>query len=121
MLIGGIPKSGKSGLQTILLVGLAQIPNLALIGLDPKRVELSPWASRFSWVETQVSAMAPLLRKILEEIDRRYEVLQENRRKKWLPDDGPILALVVDELAQVTSSGDKKGDEIGRASCRERV
>ena len=65
VLIGGIPKSGKSGLQTILLVGLAQIPNLALIGLDPKRVELSPWASRFSWVETQVSAMAPLLRKIL--------------------------------------------------------
>lgn len=110
VLIGGIPKSGKSGLQTILLVGLAQIPNLALIGLDPKRVELSPWASRFSLVETQVSEMAPLLRKILEEIDRRYEVLQENRRKKWLPEDGPILALVVDELAQVTSSGDKKGD-----------
>ncbi|SMY00823.1 FtsK/SpoIIIE family protein [Brevibacterium sp. Mu109] len=110
VLIGGIPKSGKSGLQTILLVGLAQIPNLALIGLDPKRVELTPWAARFSLVETQVSAMAPLLRKILDEIDQRYEVLQTNQRKKWLPDDGPILALVVDELAQVTSSGDKKAD-----------
>ena len=48
ILIGGNPGSGKSVAMRVILAGLAASRNVCLVGIDPKRAELSMWRPRFT-------------------------------------------------------------------------
>lgn len=124
VLLGGLPGGGKSGGSTALLAGISQLENVALIGLDPKRVELSPWRPRFSVVAKPVRTQSPeddehapataVLGAIVEEMHRRYEWLDERGLKKVtareLSPTMPLLVVVIDELADLVSvAGTREG------------
>lgn len=127
VLIGGLPGSGKSGTLAALLTGAAQCPNVAMLGLDPKRVELADWRPRCSAIETELDGMTALLRRLVGEMDRRYGWLVRAGKKKVTLDDLPtipMILLVVDELAEVIASGverDEKKADAERAQLLRRL
>lgn len=106
-LIGGVPGSGKSGLLTAILAALGPLEHVALIGLDPKRVELAPWRSRMAHVESDEDTVCEVLKLVIEEMDRRYEELESKGAKKvtTLTANMPLLVLIIDELADLVSVG----------------
>lgn len=111
-LLGGLPGAGKSGGLSAIMAGAAQVKNLALFGLDPKRVELASWAARFARIESEPEGMTGLLRRLVEVMEHRYSVLAAERSKKLEPGPGnPLIVLVVDELAEVISGGVTKAEK----------
>lgn len=117
-LIAGIPGSGKSGAITTLLAGISNLQDVALIGLDPKQVELAPWKDRFSRIESDPDEMTDVLIRVRDEMERRYDWLEAMDRKKIEPRDFgqfPLLVLVIDELAEVLASGATKEEKAGDA------
>ncbi|MHC5796148.1 FtsK/SpoIIIE domain-containing protein [Lacisediminihabitans sp. FW035] len=115
LLFGGIPGGGKSGGITAALAGISRLENVALIGLDPKRVELSPWASRFTRISKTDEYATQLLEALVQEMDRRYEWLDDNGLKKFTPAQfdtvRPLLCVVIDELADLVSVGVDKEEK----------
>ena len=115
LLFGGIPGGGKSGGITAALAGISRLENVALIGLDPKRVELSPWASRFTRISKTDEFATQLLEALILEMDRRYEWLDDNGLKKLTPTQfdsaRPLLCVVIDELADLVSVGVEKEEK----------
>lgn len=128
LLLGGIPGSGKSGSITTLLCGITSITNVALFGLDPKMVELAQWRPRASYVATKDDDAMRALGALVEEMDRRYTSLMETGLKKVTPEmlspELPLIVLVIDELADLVSTGvtkeDKEADQ-GRATLIRRL
>ncbi|GAA1392733.1 FtsK/SpoIIIE domain-containing protein [Luteococcus peritonei] len=130
ILMGGQPGSGKSGGATSYLCGVSRITSvpIAMIGLDPKRVELAPWKARFSRIATTPDDATEVLRAVMQEVDRRYEYLQEVGKKKFGPTDFttamPLILLHVDELADLVSVGatkEEKASEQERATLMRRI
>lgn len=115
MLLGGIPGSGKSGSITTLLCGITSIPHVALFGLDPKMVELAQWRPRASYVATADDDALRVLGALVAEMDRRYNALMANGQKKITPEmlsaELPLIVLVIDELADLVSTGVTKEDK----------
>lgn len=115
-LLGGVPGSGKSGSLTALLGSLAQIRNVALILLDPKRVEFSSWRPRASTVATTPEQIEDVLAACVAEMERRYQMLEQSGKKKVSVEmltQFPLLVIVVDELAELTASGVTKEEKQG--------
>ena len=52
ILIGGETGSGKSGVCNALIGAWAGLPNVVLLGVDLKLVELSPWRDRLTVLAT---------------------------------------------------------------------
>lgn len=119
LLLGGTPGSGKSGGATALLAGISRLPNVSLIGLDPKRVELSLWRPRFSRIATQEDDSTLVLSALTDEMERRYEWLEGRGLKKVTADllspSMPLLCLLIDELADLVSVGVTKEDKAAEA------
>lgn len=117
LLLGGTPGSGKSGGATCLLKGISTLDNVAIIGLDPKRVELSLWNPRFSVIckpsdnvepdEDENAHATAVLEALVAEMGRRYKWLDDNGLKKFsakqLSPERPLLVVVIDELADLVS------------------
>jgi hypothetical protein len=128
MLLGGSPGSGKSGGLATLLCGIARLENVAIIGLDPKKVELSPWRTRFSRISRYAEDSTVVLGAIIEEMSRRYDWLEERDLKKiglkQLSAEMPLIVVVVDELADLVSMGAtpvEKAADTQRASRIRRI
>lgn len=128
LLFGGIPGSGKSGGLASALAGISRLENVALIGLDPKRVELSPWASRFTRISKTDEFASAILESMVQEMDRRYEWLDENGLKKLTPaqfdSTRPLLCVVIDELADLVSVGverEEKDADLQRSTMVRRL
>lgn len=125
-LLGGTPGSGKSGGATALLCGIARLENTALIGLDPKRVELSLWADRFTRIAKDEDGATDVLERLQAEMERRYVWLEENGLKKFGPaqfsPEQPLLVVLIDELADLVSIGatpeEKKAEAIRSTMIR---
>ena len=95
-LLGGNPGGGKSGGLTALLCGIARLENVAIIGLDPKRVELAPWKSRFSRIARFEEDATAVLEAVIEEMEERYEWLESRGLKKLSPAElSPEMPLIV--------------------------
>lgn len=117
-LLGGLPGGGKSGGITTLLAGISRLENVALVGLDPKKVEMSLWKPRFSRIATHEEDATDVLTSLVEEMERRYTWLEMKGLKKLTPQllsyERPLIVLVIDELADLVSTGvspdEKKGD-----------
>jgi hypothetical protein len=116
LILGGIPGGGKSGGLTTYITGLARLENVAIVGLDPKRVEQGMWAPRFSWIGKDLDVMTDGLRRLTDEMDRRYGQLEEGGLKKvpesWFP-KMPLIAVVIDELAELVAMGISKEEKEG--------
>lgn len=117
ILVGGLPGGGKSAGATAILAGVARLENVALYGIDLKRVELSPWLPRFEEIAKTSEDALDLLRRIEVAMMSRYEYLEAHGLKKLSPATFtaalPLILLMIDELAQLVLGGDKAvNDEI---------
>lgn len=113
-LLGGTPGGGKSGGLTTFLAGVSRLPHVALVGLDPKRVELALWKPRFSMIAREDDHATAVLEALVEEMERRYQWLEEHGFKKFtaamLSQEHPLLVIPIDELADLVSvAGDPEG------------
>jgi len=126
-LFGGSPGGGKSGGLTCFLAGISQLENVAIIGLDPKRVEQSHWSPRFTRVSKTNPYATKLLEALIKEMDDRYQWLEARGLKKLTPKDfstRPMIVLVIDELADLVAMGttrDEKEADAHRASMIQRL
>lgn len=111
VLIGGSPGAGKSTAIRALLAGLARQRDTALVGLDPKRVELTPWRSRFSdlVVGNDPAPTLDLLHRLVGEVQRRAVLMAAQGIVTLRPSpDTPAIVLVVDEWAELAAEGTTK-------------
>jgi hypothetical protein len=126
-LLGGSPGGGKSGGLTCFLAGISQLENVAIIGLDPKRVEQSHWSPRFTRVAKTNGYATHVLEALIREMDDRYQWLEAKGLKKLTPNDfstRPMIVLVIDELADLVAMGttrDEKEADAHRASMIQRL
>jgi len=114
VLVGGEPGGGKSNALSLIVSAAALDPSSDLWLFDPKLVELSQWkpiARRF--VGADLNDAIEALRELRAEMERRYELLVQQRLRKVTQASGIRLALVVvDELALYVSGRDKARDEV---------
>jgi len=111
ILIGGIPGSGKSNALRVFLAHLAASRNVALYGIDPKRVELALWRERFSGLVlgNDAAETTELLTDLHRQVDERTRFLTD-AGSAFLPptQQFPWTVLVVDEWAEVAAGGTTK-------------
>ncbi len=115
LLIAGATGSGKSVQINGLIISLlySNSPDdLKLILVDPKRVELSLYNDiphLLTPVITETTKTINALRWVVSEMDRRYQVLQNARKRNIaayrqdVSDDMPYICVVIDELADLMS------------------
>lgn len=124
-LVGGTPGGGKSGGVTALLCGIARLKHVAIVGLDPKRVEQAMWAPRFSRIAKDPDDASEVLGAIVDEMDRRYRWMEEQGIKKLSPGvlspAMPLVVLVIDELADLVSVGATKEEKAADAERSTRI
>jgi S-DNA-T family DNA segregation ATPase FtsK/SpoIIIE len=111
LLVAGSPGSGKSTALRAVLAGLAGQRDTALVGIDPKRVELTPWRNRLSSlvVGNEAEPTLRLLRDLVAEVQHRAARLADQGLVAARPDaETPALVLVVDEWAELGAEGTSK-------------
>ncbi len=102
-LYAGASGSGKSGVTNALLAAAAPHP-IAIVGLDPKRVELTPWARRCAFVAKDPDEIDATLRALRKLMDARYRHMETVRRaRSWDPSwgVGGWVLVVLEELAEI--------------------
>lgn len=114
LLIGGQPGSGKSGLLNNIVGHYSQCPDVRLVLIDGKQVELGLWqpiADIFVGPD-QLQAIA-VLKLLQAEMNDRYDWLTAARRRKLTKhDDREMIVVVIDEIALFTATfGDKDTQE----------
>jgi len=111
ILVGGIPGSGKSNALRVFLAHLAASRNVALYGIDPKRVELALWQDRLTGLVlgNEAAETIELLEALHTEITRRTAYLSTTR-SATLPvsEDFPWTVLIIDEWAELAAGGPAK-------------
>ncbi len=124
MLLAGEPGAGKSvGLNNIV-AHAALSTDCRLWLFDGKIVELGLWrscADRF--VANDLSDAISALLDLQSEMDQRYAVLDDERRRKIAPADGvPPVVVVLDELAYFSATvGTKREQEAFSVLVRDLV
>jgi DNA segregation ATPase FtsK/SpoIIIE-like protein len=123
VLLGGEPGGGKSVAHSQLVAAAALDPDVDLYLFDGKRVELAGWApSAAATVGPDVQAANDVLDELVEEMDRRYELLlSRGRRKIERGDLTRLVVVVVDELAFYTAGGADRAAKALRAGFAERL
>lgn len=112
-LLGGLAGGGKSGGQSTLLSGMAQLENCAIIGIDAKRVEIRPWEPRLSALAVDIADIDDLLAHVVAEMLRRYKLLEKRGWKKVRPSaETPQICVIIDELAEIVGTGLKENKEV---------
>ncbi len=113
LLVAGATNSGKSVCLNAIIVSLLyqnNPENLRLIMVDPKRVELTVYDGiphLMTPVITKVDKTINALRWCLNEMDRRFDVLQNFKKRniqeynKSSKDKMPYIVFIVDELADL--------------------
>lgn len=123
VLFGAEQGGGKSVAQSQLVAAAALDPDTDLYLFDGKRVELAPWAPcAMESVGPDVQAACDVLDGLVDEMDRRYELLLGQRRRKIERDDGlRLIVVVVDELAFYTAGGNDRAAKALRAGFSDRL
>jgi DNA segregation ATPase FtsK/SpoIIIE-like protein len=107
----------------MLIATAALDPQTDLWLLDGKRVELAVWRDcARAFVGPKVDDAIDVLRQLQQEMEARYELLLEQRRRKVEQGDGLRLHLVgCDELAFYTSGGERKAREEFNTLCTDLI
>lgn len=136
MLGTGATGWGKSVLLNAVCLGLAEMPSVALFGIDMKDgVELDQWGPRFTDVATGLREATVMLGDIVRSMQGRNRLLVDVSRvlqerspgvpvgalRKWQPWMGCRVVVVVDEMKQLVGSPDAMAEltrlaELARAS-----
>jgi hypothetical protein len=125
MLVAGIKGAGKSSVINAVVAESLAVPfKVNRWGMDPKEVELHPWADVFDRLALKPAEMTELLQDALTEYERRKQLMKDKGIRKVAPGCGidPWL-LVVDELKQVVDDqlGEPKGAGNDRYKMLSRV
>jgi hypothetical protein len=106
VLIGGEPGSGKSVALSMLVATAALDPDVRLMLIDGKQVEMAPWAGCAEHVVgPDINEANRLLASLREELDGRYARLLAARKRKIAPGDGmKLIVVAIDELAFFTAN-----------------
>lgn len=131
LLVAGATNSGKSVCLNVLIASMlfrASPDELKLIMIDPKRVELTLYDGiphLIHPVVKDVKQAAGILRWVLKEMDRRYDLFAhvmtrnvENYNEKMASEPEkrlPFLVVVIDELADLMM---QQGPEVEQSICR---
>ncbi len=109
VLIGGEPGGGKSVALSLLVATAALDPDVILVTLDGKYVELAPWVGCAArTVGLSQDECIDVLKALVTEMDSRYLTLVANRQRKIHRADGWTLHVVVcDELAFYLNTTDR--------------
>jgi hypothetical protein len=123
LLLGGEPGAGKSVAQSLLIATAALDPDVELWLLDGKRVELACWREcARAFVGPNTDDAIDVLRQLQAEMEQRYELLLEQRRRKIEPGDSHRLHVIgCDELAFYTSGGQRKSREEFNELCTDLI
>lgn len=100
-LIGGKTGTGKSGLTAAIGAELATDPEVALLGIDLKLMELALWRPRLTSLANTAEDASLLLGLVVAEICRRNRLLESHGLRFWDTRHGPWIVLFVDELARL--------------------
>jgi S-DNA-T family DNA segregation ATPase FtsK/SpoIIIE len=123
-LVGGSPGSGKSVFVQQLLATAALTSNCELWLLDPKEVEFAFWEARATRLvrSPELADHIACLEELVAVMDARYaELRAAGKRKASIGPEMPLILLVIDELAELTASGDKKGNPVAGELIRRLV
>jgi DNA segregation ATPase FtsK/SpoIIIE-like protein len=103
ILVGGSMGAGKSTVENAILAAASPRPDIAIIGIDPKRVELSPWRARLAAVGRTPDEIDQLITKVSRLMWLRYDWMDARGLRMWDPTlgAGSWVMLVIDELAAV--------------------
>ena len=131
LLVAGATNSGKSVCLNVLIASMlfrARPDELKMIMIDPKRVELTLFEGIPHLVHPvvkDVKQAAGILRWVLKEMDRRYDLFAhvmtrniENYNEKMSAEPEkklPFLVVVIDELADLMM---QQGPEVEQSICR---
>src|SRR6266498_1702868 len=126
ILIAGEPGGGKSVLLNNIVAHAALCTDIdvRLVLIDGKQVELGPWAPIADvFVGNDPDHANRTLAALQTEMDRRYDRLTANGRRKITRADAyPVILLVVDEIAYFSATvGDKKSQETFTVLLRDLV
>ncbi|MFA1548851.1 FtsK/SpoIIIE domain-containing protein [Actinomadura chokoriensis] len=108
-LIGGEPESGKSAALSLILAAAALDPFAQIWGWDAKIVELGLWRpvmTRLAGNDMDVAIAQQ--EDLIQEMDRRYEVLEAAGRRELRPGEAPLILAVTDELRFYSANSDSK-------------
>ena len=104
-LISGCSGAGKTVTLRVWTGGLAGLDDVALVGLDPKRTGLAPWAPRFTTIARTVEESTVTLVLLWQEVNRRLDLMAEMGVTGWRTEfGGPFIGVIVDELVQVLAA-----------------
>ncbi|MEM9656348.1 MAG: FtsK/SpoIIIE domain-containing protein [Actinomycetota bacterium] len=101
ILIAGKTGGGKSVLMSAIGAELACDPNVAMVGIDTKLMELALWRSRLTALANTADDASLLLANVVSEIDRRNALLMSLGLRSWEPGLGHYLFVFIDELARL--------------------
>ena len=109
VLIGGQTGSGKSVLERVMLGADAIRPDVAFVGLDPKRTALGMWSPRSTLTERTIGGCTKALVMLWREVHRRLDIMETAGIDEWHPElGGPFIKVTIDELTEVVApDGDK--------------
>lgn len=106
----------NSVLQRTILMHALTSPKWRVIGIDPKRVELSAYKGYRNMVEIAVTLekAVALLESVSQEMMRRYEEMESHagvNHFTLLPDPQPAIMVMVDEVFTLLAPEKAKSDE----------
>lgn len=120
VLVGGLSGAGKSSTLRAIIAGAAKSPDMALVCLDPKVVELKVWRPRASIVANDPAVMGAALNLLAQVVAARYRRLDTEGATTWrVGIDGPLILAVIDELAGLVASGDRHQDRANATAIRQ--
>lgn len=114
LLTGGEPGGGKSVLLNNVVGHGSLCPDVRLVLIDGKQVELGPWRDVADvFVGNDHEHANRVLADLQADMDARYDLLAVDRRRKITREDGvPFVLVVIDELAYFSSTvGTKTSQE----------
>lgn len=113
LLVAGATGSGKSVLlQSIINSLLISNRNVKFALIDPKRVEFSYYnnlSNLYGPISKDVDSSINLLNSLIEEMDKRFLILEKNGARNIVDYKGkmPFIVVIIDELADLLMASKK--------------
>lgn len=120
ILIAGTTGSGKSVCMTNMIENMLNIPNSEVHLIDPKMVELAPFADRAASYSEDIEAIKEKLAAFVAEMDIRYKCLQLKKARNiyGLPEGHTMrhMFIFIDEFADLTMQDKHQRQKAGKQS-----
>lgn len=114
LLLGGEPGAGKSSALQILASSILGDASTELYLFDPKYVEFAPYGDYECRLIHAMPEALETLSRLLARAYERYQELQARGLRKWLPELGPLVVLIIDELPVYLGADPKAAKEFAQ-------